>query len=51
MSREYGIRDYVLRHLKTNVRDYVLEIRLLGVNGLAIRGLRVKGFNGQGLRT
>ena len=26
MSREYGIRDYVLFLLKFNVRDYVLEV-------------------------
>ena len=46
MAREYGIRDYVLRRLKINVRDYVLEVRLLGVKGLEVRGLRVKGFKG-----
>ena len=46
MSREYGIRDYVLRILKVNVRDYVLEVRFLGVKRLEVRGLRVKGFKG-----
>ena len=46
MSREYGIRDYVLRLLKINVGDYVLEVSLLGVNELMVRGLRVKGFKG-----
>ena len=36
MSREYGIRDYVLLLLKVNIRDYVLEVifpRCYGVRG------------------